>query len=135
MVFSHLVASLIALAFVGFIDAIYLYWHHARKKPLVCPLNHDCNAVTESKYGKILGVKTEVFGAIYYLIIIVGSLWFFNSSIRNIAIGMGLLSFLALGSSIYLVYVQKYILKNYCFYCLISALVNLLLFLNLLLLF
>ena len=47
----------------------------------------------------------------------------------------GVITFGALLFSIFLVYLQKYVIKEYCFYCLISALVSLLIFLNVLMLF
>ena len=131
----HLIVSLIVLAISGLVDSGYLYWHHIKKKPLICPLNHDCNAVVESKWGSFFGIKNELWGIGYYMLIIIGALMFFINGNNTIHIFMVVVSNIALLFSLFLVYIQKYVLREYCFYCLISALINFLLFVNLLLLF
>ena len=57
---------LIVLVVLGLIDARYLYYKHKTKLPLSCPLNSDCNAVINSKWNELLGVKNEVWGMLYY---------------------------------------------------------------------
>lgn len=127
------IASLIALSVIGLIDSIYLSWHSLRKQPLICPINkQDCNAVVQSPYGKMFGIKNEIIGVFYYVFVIALSFIIFFNSINWIKYALFILSFIALSASAYLFYVQKYILKNYCFYCIISAIVNLLIFLNVL---
>ncbi|MBI2632507.1 hypothetical protein HYW75_05875 [Candidatus Pacearchaeota archaeon] len=130
---STAISSLIALSVIGLIDAAYISWHSLRKKPLVCPINkHDCNAVVQSSYGKFFGIKNEFLGIFYYLFVIIFAMIFFFNNIVWIKYLLIISSLLALAASAYLFYVQKYILKNYCFYCIISAIINLLLFLNIL---
>lgn len=127
---TQLIASLIVLAFLGLIDSAYLYWHHLRKKPLACPIdNHDCNAVVESKWGKLFGFKNEVLGIFYYVFVIVLAFLLFYGTEKLIYF-LTIISLGALAFSFYLFYVQAKILRNYCFYCLISALINLLIFGN-----
>ena len=126
-------ASLVALSLIGLIDSIYLSWHSLRKKPLICPINkQDCNAVVQSQYGKMFGIKNEVIGIFYYLSLIVFAFIIFFNGISWLKYLLIILSAIALAVSAYLFYVQKYILKNYCFYCIISAIVNLLIFVNVL---
>jgi|SRR3989344_631436 len=126
-----LIASLIALSIIGLIDSIYLSWHTLRNQPLICPINKkDCNIVVKSSYGKMFGIKNEILGIFYYTAVtILAFIFFFYNDIwvNYILFISSSLAFIASG---YLIYVQKYIIKNYCFYCLISAIVNLLIFLN-----
>ena len=129
---THLIASLIVLALIGLIDSGYLYWHHLRKKPLACPINEkDCNAVVESKYGSFFGIKNEFLGIIFYLFILVCAGLIYK---EKYSIGFYLLaaSFIGLCFSLYFVYIQKFVLKKYCFYCLISAFISLLIFITVL---
>jgi len=135
MVQIQLITSLIVLALIGLIDSLYLSWKHLKKQPLVCPITtHDCQAVVESKYGKLFfGIKNEYLGSLFYLAVIIAAIIIALDSF-NILLYLLLASAAALIISAYLFYVQAKILKNYCTYCIISALVNLLIFLNVLLL-
>jgi len=126
---TALIVSLIVLGILGIIDSSFLLFKHMKKKPLICPLNNKCDIVTESKWSKIFFIRNEFLGILYYLFVIFcGILLLSNFDIKlYFLIG----SFLALLFSIFLVYLQFKIIKNYCFYCLLSSLINLLIFLNL----
>jgi uncharacterized membrane protein len=128
------VTTFIVLSVLGLIDASYLFTKHREHKPLVCPLNHDCGAVTESKWATMFGVRNETLGVLYYLGLFFGILAIIlapNFTAQwNIALLLQLGTGAGLLFSLFLVYLQKYVLKNYCFYCLISAGITLLLFLN-----
>ncbi|MBI2483926.1 vitamin K epoxide reductase family protein [Candidatus Uhrbacteria bacterium] len=126
------VATFLGLAILGLADTGYLAFRHTRKKPLVCPLDHDCSKVTESKWSSVLGIRNEYLGVLYYAGMVIGMaaafiltawqpllilLMFFSASI-------GVLY------SLFLVAVQFVLIKDYCFYCLVSAGITFLLFLN-----
>jgi len=128
------IASLIVLAFIGIIDAGYLAWHSLTKKLLVCPLNGSCEAVIESKWSRTFGVKNEFLGILYYISVLIGAFIVAYYDIRLITLGLIVASSFALLFSVFLVYLQAKVIKQYCFYCMISAIVNLLIFLNTLLL-
>ena len=146
MVASPFIATFIVLCFLGILDSGYLVWKHRKNShtPLVCPLDHDCSKVTESKWSRILGIRNELLGMIFYFT--VGMLLLFRvfevSSVTPFLYGVidfllyqfaPLLILLTAGGtlfSLFLLYIQVRIIKDYCFYCLISALINVLLFLN-----
>ncbi len=131
---SNLITSLIVLALLGIVDSGYLIWKRFKNQSLVCPIGgHDCNAVVESKWSSIFGIKNDVLGFFYYIVLIISAVWFFSNPFPLLTYFLLMASFIALAVSVYLFYVQKYILKQYCFYCLISALINLLIFLNIIL--
>jgi len=123
--------SLIVLAVLGIIDSGYLtYKHFNKKKKLVCPIGEDCSKVIESKWGSIFGVKNEVLGLGFYLLVsIVGIILLFEN-IEIVKIGLVGLSGGSVLFSGFLVYVQVHFLKNYCFYCLVSAFLTVLIFVN-----
>jgi len=124
----HLVTSLTVLSILGIIDSIYLFYKHKRKQPLACPLNTDCNAVMNSKWSTTFGIRNELFGAIYYLIILIGAFVLYYNYISMIHYILIAFSSLALLFSAFLMYLQKYIIKEYCFYCIISAILTFLIF-------
>jgi uncharacterized membrane protein len=126
------VAAFIVLSFLGVIDTGYLFYQHYQKKPLVCPLDHPCEIVTESRWSTILGVRNETLGLIFYVglfsTIVASVIW------PGVASTLYLLLLTGTGGgflySLFLVYLQSFVIKNYCLYCLISAALALLLFLN-----
>lgn len=128
------VASFLVLAFVGLLNAGYLLWKHYRHRnqPMICPLTHDCSKVTESSYAHLLPIRNEVLGTVFYVMVlfgIIGTIVFpalqkWGYVLLSIAIGSGVIF------SGILVYIQAQVIKNYCFYCLVSALITLLLFVN-----
>src|SRR3989344_3779796 len=123
---SAAIASFITLTIVGILNAGYLVWKHYSHKPLVCPLDHDCSKVTESKWSRVFWVRNEVLGLLFYVTMLVAGLLVFfmpTSSLVTgitIAVGGGLLF------SFFLLWVQFYKVKDYCFYCMLSGLITLL---------
>lgn len=126
------VITFIVLSIFGIIDAGYLTYEHCRKRPLVCPFNHDCSKVTESRWGNIFGVRNDVLGLLFYFLVLAGIL----TAIFSPALAENFYKYIPIATggallfSIFLIGVQIFIIKNYCFYCLASALINLLLFIN-----
>lgn len=134
---SVFTASFITLAIAGIADAGYLVWkhYHNSSKPLVCPLDHDCSKVTESRWSSTFWVRNEVLGFLFYLsMLVAGLVMFFMPGLLLLSLPLTLLMKLAAGAgllfSLFLIWVQIYKIKDYCFYCMISALVTLLLFVN-----
>ena len=126
------VTTFILLSILGVIDAGYLFHSHRKEKPLICPLDHPCDVVTESKWARMLGVRNETLGLLYYVVLFVGIVWAVMAPAASPLL-FKLLFFAALGGflfSLFLVYLQIVVIKNYCFYCMISAGISFLLFLN-----
>ena len=126
------IASFIALSIGGMIDTSYLFYQHYKKKPLVCPLDHDCSIVTEGKWSKIFFVRNEVLGLSFYLLIFLSLIFsiLFPVFSSKVYFFLFLFSFVGIIFSGFLVYVQFYKIKDYCFYCLISTFLTLLIFIN-----
>lgn len=123
-------ASFIILSILGAINAGYLVIKHYTKKPLMCGIG-KCEIVTESKWSKIFYFRNDTLGLLFYifLTIAVSSIYFFN--LQNIFyLTIIIITGLVLSFSAFLVYLQFYIIKEKCIYCLFSAIINLLLFIN-----
>lgn len=111
-------AAIVAL--IGLCDAIYLTIHHYTAEPVPCGEAFDCSAVLASAYAEIGGIPLAVFGAIAYftafsLAILAG---FGN---RRMWLVFGVQVVLMSFFSMWLLYVQAYVLKAFCQFCLISA--------------
>ena len=121
--------SLIVLAILGIFDSGYLIKKRVKKKSLICPINGSCKKVVESKWNAIFFIKNDVLGLFYYILILFLALYLFFISEKMLFLTQ-MISGASLLFSLVLVFIQAKIIKEYCFYCLISALINLLIFLN-----
>lgn len=135
----QVVSAMLAFAIAGIFIAGYLTWQHFNKKkqPLVCPMDHDCSKVTESKWSTLFGIRNEQLGLLFFLSVIIGGV--LSITVPQYSWHLYLAILLASGSALltvgYLVYVQFVKIKDYCFYCLTSSILILLVFLSDLLLF
>lgn len=112
---------LFIFAIIGLVDASYIFYKKHKKQNLICVIGeHTCDAVVNSKYNKIFGIPNEVLGILYYLFVILMA--FIGS---NTTIFMQLAASAALLGSIVLTIIQWKVLKIWCEYCLLSALMNL----------
>lgn len=134
---SVFIASFITLAIAGIADAGYLVWKHYSHKaePLVCPLDHDCSKVTESRWSTLFWVRNEVLGLLFYVsMLVAGLITFLRPEFSLLSFPLLLLIKIAAGGgllfSLFLIWVQIYKIKDYCFYCMLSALINVLLLVN-----
>ena len=113
---------------VGFIDATYLTTQHFLGVPVACSILKGCEQVTTSQFAVILGIPVALLGSIYYLTILILSIIYLDSrkiNILNIIAKIAPLGFLA---SLYFVYLQIFVIKAICLYCMISAITSTLLF-------
>ncbi|MDA1337495.1 MAG: hypothetical protein O3C23_01895 [bacterium] len=115
------------LASIGLIDAAYILYKKLTKKKLVCFFGDDCDRVSKSKYGYVLGIPIEALGIGFYLSL----LGIFTLSTLGVIAIVGVpLSFVVLFiaipaslASLYLLFIQA-VLKEWCEWCILSAVVN-----------
>ena len=129
---NYLSISLLIFSIIGIGISYYLITSRIKKKQVICPITHNCNQVLESEWSQIFHIKNDILGACYYILIFAEALYLLYIS-KNILFYMELISGIALMFSIFLFYVQSRIIKNYCFYCILSSLLNLLIFINIIL--
>ncbi len=125
---------LLLFAVVGLIDASYLTYEHYSNIIPPCSINRilpffsDCGIVLRSKYSVILGVPVALLGFIHYLILtlVIGlaiitnkKLWWFWIYIQAWAGAL---------FSLYLMFLQLFVINNICMYCTLSALTSFTLF-------
>ena len=118
---SSLVWALIIVSFVGFLDSSYLLAEKLLGRTPTCFIGGGCEVVTTSSYSVIFGVPIALFGAFFYLVVLLSSLLyqdFKNFIFIKIIVSLSFLAFLV---SLYFVYLQFFVLKALCPYCLLSA--------------
>lgn len=129
---SHPLGSAAAvLAVIGVVLSGYLAIENLNGNTGVCVGVQGCHTVQSSRYGKIIGVPVSIPGFLLYAGLATGAvLW-----IRDVAgrsADWAFLGFIgALGGvlmSAYLTYVEAFVLHAWCSYCIVSAVLMVLLF-------
>lgn len=123
-----MVFAMLAIVPVGFIDATYLTIEHFLGKVPPCTLTNGCAAVTSSSYSLIFGIPLALLGAIYYLAIILGLVYYLDSKKPMVIKAISAVTAFGFVFSLYLVYLQLFVIKAICQYCMLSALSSTLLF-------
>lgn len=114
----------ILFGLAGFIVASYVSHKKKTAQPMVCPLNGDCETVTSSAYSKFFGLPVERIGVFYYALIVlvygVHALipWLLSDTIMFFVMGLSIGAFVF---SLYLIFIQAFVLKKWCTWCLFSA--------------
>lgn len=111
---------LFVVAALGFADATYLTIEHYNNRIPPCTTD-GCEIVLTSVYATIAGVPVALLGAVYYLAILVLLVTYLDSKNEKFvrwALSLTVIGFLA---SLYLFYLQAFVIKAFCQYCLVSA--------------
>jgi len=114
----YVVAALLAL--VGLADALYLTIEHVTGQSVRCTIISGCSAVLSSPYAVMAGVPLAAVGAAAYFTV-------FSLAILTIfgyhwaAKLMQVMVFTMFGLSLWLIYLQAFVIREFCQYCLLSA--------------
>lgn len=120
--------ALIILSLLGLFDASYLTFKHYAGLPMSCSLLQGCEKVLTSQYAVIGGLPVALLGVGYYLAIFVVSASSFRYPSAKTLVLIRLLSPFGFLGSLWFVYLQLFVLKAICLYCLISAVTSTLIF-------
>ena len=118
---------------VGLGAASYLtYEHYTGSKTLTCPATGgiiNCLAVTTSKYSMIHGVPVAVLGLVFFAVMLVlQSPWAWGSPSLLVRGGRMAWSLVGVGTAVYLMYAELFLIHNICLWCTAVHVISLLLF-------
>jgi uncharacterized membrane protein len=108
------------LAFAGFLDATYLTVKHYTGGLVPCT-TAGCEQVLNSAYATILNVPLSLFGAGYYLAVLVLAVAYLEQANPKLLklilalVGLGMLF------TVYLTSLQLFVIQAICLYCMFSA--------------
>src|SRR6266446_755063 len=120
----YLIAALLSL--VGLGDAVYLTIQDLTGQNLRCTIISGCAEVLGSKYAHFGGVPLASLGAFaYFLVFSLAILALFGYGFARpaLAVLVGIMFF----TSLWLLYLQAFVIHHFCQYCLLSAAVTTLL--------
>ena len=114
-------AALALVALVGLADAAYLTVQHLSGSSVRCMVVSGCDEVLQSSYATVAGgVPVAAVGAAaYFTVFSLATLAAFGyEGARRLAAPLVALMFLA---TLWFLYLQAFVIKAFCTYCLISA--------------
>lgn len=115
------VAAFVSL--IGLADSIYLTVEHLSGRSVRCTLVSGCSEVLSSPYATLRGVPLAAIGAIaYFTVFSLATLAAFGYG------GLGRLLTPIVGAmfltTLWLLYLQAFVIGHFCQFCLLSALVT-----------
>lgn len=125
---QYLLVIGIICAFLGALDAGYLASLALTGNPLTCNFIEGCEVVAMSPYSRILGVPLSLFGFFFYIVGILTFLWALvrpNLFANRLIL---LVSASGLVASLYFAYLQAFVIRAWCEYCIFSGIMAALVF-------
>ena len=115
------VAALVSL--VGVADSVYLTIEHISGRSVKCTIVSGCSEVLSSPYASVRGVPLALIGAAaYFSAFSLATLAAFNyklaGTLLTVLVGLMFLT------TLWLLYVQGFVIGHFCQFCLISAIVT-----------
>jgi uncharacterized membrane protein len=117
-------ASAALVSLVGLADAIYLTTEHLAGRSVRCVVVRGCDEVLASGYATLPGgIPLAALGAVaYFAAFSLATLSAFGY--RSAAPLLAALAAMMFATSLYLLFVQAFVLESFCSYCLLSAAVS-----------
>lgn len=116
------------MSFLGFLDATYLTIEHYRGVIPPCGILEGCEEVTTSSYSQVLGIPVALGGSIFYFVIFILSILKFEQENNKFLKYAALLTPFGFLSSLWFLYLQLFVIKAICIYCMFSLLTSTTLF-------
>ncbi len=80
----------------------------------------DCNTVNQSAYSELFGISVSLIGAVGYLLMAVLFAVYEKTKREDVFLALGVCVLIALGFSLYLTYIEAFVLYTWCLLCLAS---------------
>lgn len=124
---NWLIITFLVVSFLGFLDATYLTAQHYLGSIPPCVITTGCETVLTSEHNAIFGIPVALTGSIYYLTLFLLAVFALDMKPAAIRFAAYLtpIGFLA---SFYFVYLQLFVIKEICSYCIVSATTSTILF-------
>ena len=111
------------VSLVGLADAIYLTIEHLSGRSVRCTIVSGCSEVLSSEYATVRGIPLAMIGAAAYFTVFslaVLAAYSYNWAAKLLTAVVGLMFI----TTLWLLYLQAFVIKHFCQFCLLSALVT-----------
>jgi uncharacterized membrane protein len=123
-----LVIALLIFSFIGFLDATYLSAEHFIGGIPECSFLSGCEIVATGEYSTIGPFPVAYLGLTYYLLVFILVIAYKECGLRKILKYLSYITFFGFLFSLWLVYLQAFIIEAFCVYCMVSATTSTILF-------
>lgn len=110
---SPLIKFYALIAFLGLCVAIYMSYSKIAGVPVVCALS-SCEEVSNSPYAYILGVPIAFYGLTFYYVAL-------NAALRKNIKLMFFMALVGVAFTGYFTFIEAFVIKAWCQWCLMSA--------------
>ncbi|MEK9173413.1 MAG: vitamin K epoxide reductase family protein [Patescibacteria group bacterium] len=113
---------IVFLSLIGVINTSYLSYHAYKKTPVKCLFFPPewCLKVQQSKFSRTLGVPNAYAGLGMYLALLILSLMFVSGAITDFTPISGII-WIGFLFSMYFTFIQAFVLRAFCTWCVVSA--------------
>lgn len=108
-------------SFLGFLDAFYLTLMHERGGRVPCSITLGCEKVLSSAYATVGPLPLALLGTIYYLAIFLSAVAYLHTRSGVFGAIISLFPFAGFAISVWLFFLQAFILDAFCAWCLFSG--------------
>ncbi len=119
------------LGIFGFGLALYIHHKKSGRQKMVCYIGQDCDAVVHSEYSRFLGIPIEFLGMGYYAAVAAAYFVFLVSphlATMPVMFWALAITTAAVLFSLYLTFIQGFVLREWCEWCLVSAFLSTIIF-------
>lgn len=111
------------VSLIGLADSIYLTVEHVSGRSVRCTIVSGCSEVLSSQYATVRGFPLAAIGAIaYFMVFSFATLAAFGyerlGTLLTVLVGAMFLT------TLWLLYLQAFVIRHFCQFCLLSALVS-----------
>jgi uncharacterized membrane protein len=117
----------VVISLIGFLDASFLTAEHYLKGIVPCSLG-SCETVLTSSYATLFSLPLALFGVLFYASIFFAALRVWEKGTSKLFNFILVVTGFGFAVSLFLVYLQFFVLHAICLYCFGSALSTTLLF-------
>jgi uncharacterized membrane protein len=114
----YAVAALLSL--LGLADALYLTIEHVTGQSVRCTIISGCSEVLSSRYAVVAGIPLAMVGAAaYFSVFSLATLAAFGYRVAGTLLTPLVAAMFFV--SVWLIYLQAFVIRQFCQYCLLSA--------------
>ena len=113
------------LSLLGLGVSSFLFYEYSIAGSIICPTGGGCDVVRASTYSLFLGISIPILGIVFYLAMAVLSVmrsYIFPNKILFILQLLG--SVVGVGFGIYLTFLEVFVIKAICFWCVLSFIIS-----------
>lgn len=117
---------IVILAVIGFGVSLYLAFAKIMGATVPCDITGGCETVLNSKYSEMLGIPLSIWGTAFFSGIVIAALLANHYKMwrKILTYGLGFGSLFSLG----FLFIQFFVLKQVCQYCLVTDLLTIIMF-------